>query len=92
MEDDHQYDPMTYEALHDLKIALGSRYLHWSRQADTEAESEYWFRKMIELNREVQEIDENNLTAVEAKRVEMRQALAEMPENVAWSDFWVRLV
>ncbi len=78
---DRNYDPMVYEALHDLKRTLGSRYLHWSRQAETEPESEYWFTKMVELNREVQQVDENNLAAVEAKRVEIRRILSEMPAN-----------
>lgn len=72
-------NPMAYDALLELATRIGGRYVSWVDQAPTEAAGRHWTYAHIEMQRQVRQVDPNDPTAIEAKRVELRELWATMP-------------
>lgn len=80
-DDDYLYNPMIYDALLELATRIGGRYIFWADQAGDSASAAHWFNVYDELSRQVREVDSYSKSAVEAKRAELRELWASMPED-----------
>lgn len=81
LDDDYNDNPMLYDALCELATRIGGRYVYWMRSAETEAEREHWFAECIRVNREARAVDPYSISAVTAKRAELRALFASMPDE-----------
>lgn len=80
-DDDYLDNPMIYDALLELATRIGGRYVFWEDQASDSISKAHWRDAGIELRRQVWEVDSYSKSAVEAKRAELRELWASMPED-----------
>ena len=75
------FDPMVYDALLELTARIGGQYVEWGRQATALEEQEHWKQAGIALRAQVRAIDPDDVVAIEAKRLELRELFQSLPET-----------
>ena len=75
------FDPMVYDALLELTTRIGGQYVEWERQTTALEEQEHWKQAGIALRAQVRTIDPDNVAAIEAKRLELRELFQSLPET-----------
>jgi hypothetical protein len=80
-EDDRDFDPMIYDAMRELATRIGGRYVFWADQASDPVVERYWLEESYRVDRGVRAVDTRSKSAIEAKRRELREHFAQMPEN-----------
>jgi hypothetical protein len=80
-DDDHDFDPMIYDAMRELATRVSGQYIAWKREARTAEEAAHWQAEAGRIAREVRSVDTRSRRAIEAKRAELRDVLAGMPEH-----------
>lgn len=80
-DDDQVFDPMIYDAMRELATRVSGVYIGWRREARTEAEAEHWLGESVRVTREVRAVDRYSKSAIDAKRAELRELLASLPEH-----------
>lgn len=75
------FDPMVYDALLELTTRIGGQYVEWERQATALEEQEHWKQAGIALRAQVRAIDPDDVAAIEAKRLELRELFQSLPET-----------
>lgn len=75
------FDPMVYDALLELTTRIGGQYVEWEHQATALEEQEHWKQAGIALRAQVRAIDPDDVAAIEAKRLELRELFQSLPET-----------
>ncbi|WP_435298967.1 hypothetical protein [Timonella sp. A28] len=81
LNDDRNVNPMIYDAMCELETRISGQYVAWKREAKTEEEAEYWQREILRLSQEVQAVDIDSQSAIDAKRAELRELFASLPDE-----------
>ncbi len=81
LDDDQNVNPMIYDAMRELENRIRGEYVAWQDQAKTPEEAEYWQREILRLSKEVRAVDINSQSAIDAKRAELRELFASLPDQ-----------
>lgn len=81
MERTQDFNPMVYDAMREIANRIVGRYIAWKREAATEAQAAHWQAEAGRLAREVREVNPYDQAAVDAKRAELRERFAALPER-----------
>lgn len=58
---------------------MSARYVTWADAASDVKAEQYWLNESYRIGGEVRSVDSRSTSAIEAKRVELRTQLANMP-------------
>ncbi len=81
MGESEYISPMIYDVTTEIANFIDGAYIHWSANAATKREADYWDKKSIDLMNEVMSVDPYDDKAVQAKADELAKIWNSLPRQ-----------
>ncbi|MDK7163007.1 MULTISPECIES: hypothetical protein [unclassified Winkia] len=81
MGESEYINPMSYDVMKEIANFIDGAYIHWSANAATKREADYWDKKSIDFMDEVMLVDPSDKRAVQAKVDELAKIWKSLPRQ-----------